>query len=47
MGLEEERFTAVVRLNGRITIPAVIREVLGIEDGDTVTVKISKKEVKP
>ena len=34
--------TAKVRLNGRVTLPLELREALGIKDGDTVHIKVSK-----
>ena len=34
--------TARVRLNGRVTLPFELREALGIKDGDTVHITVSK-----
>ena len=34
--------TAKVRLNGRVTLPLELREALGIKDGDTVHISVSK-----
>ena len=39
---EQFDFITVVIANGRVTIPARIRKILGISDGDIIKVKIAK-----
>ncbi|UCE17044.1 MAG: AbrB/MazE/SpoVT family DNA-binding domain-containing protein [Candidatus Bathyarchaeota archaeon] len=39
---KQTEFLAYVRKEGRITIPKIERDMLGIEEGDLVKVKIMK-----
>lgn len=42
MSGEEARFTAYVRRDGKVTVPKVVRDALGIEEGDMIECKIKK-----
>jgi AbrB family looped-hinge helix DNA binding protein len=42
---KESTFTAYVRRDGKVTVPRVVRDMLGIKEGDLVEFKIQKARV--